>query len=148
SLAIADVPFAWQGTAIVAIALLLTLAWWAARGRLIRPNLDESGFEVLAAAAVLGIILSLRQEPPRWTQAVAMLLAAAALIAWSLIPTEQSLRAVRPAMRSFAAAFATIGVLIGAGVLRLDADYAGIVALVIAAAHVEWNVRTRHELER
>jgi hypothetical protein len=148
SLVIAAVPHAWQGAAVVAAALLLTAAWAGVRVVWTRPNLEESGFGVLFGAALVGGLLALREDVPQWHQSAAALLGAAIFLLWSSIPTQTGIATLRPYLRSASAVFATLSLFLGAAVLRLDAAWAGLIALAIAALHAEWNVRTRSEVER
>ena len=148
SLVIGAVPWEWQGAAVVAALLILSAAWTVLRRTWMRPNLEESGLGVLLGAALVGAALALRQELPQWQQSAAALLGAAFLLLWSLIPTATRVASLRPYLRSAAAAFASVAVLLGAGVLRFDAAWAGLIVVVVAALHAEWNVRTRSEVER
>jgi hypothetical protein len=148
SLVIARVAYPWQGAAVALAALALTGAWAALRRVWLRPNLEESAFTVLSATTALGGVLALRQEVPQWEQSATALVAAALLFGWSLIPAVPLVRRLRPGVRALAAASATTAVLLGAGVLKLDAAYMGLIALAIAAAHSEWYVRARAEFER
>ena len=148
SLVVAAVPWEWQGAAVVAAVLILSAGWTVLRRTWTRPNLDESGLGVLLVAAVVGAGLALRQELPQWQQSAAALLGAAFLLIWSLIPTATRIGDLRLYLRSAAAAFASVTVLLAAGVLRFDAAWAGLVVVVLAALHAEWTVRTRSEVER
>ncbi|HEX9100371.1 MAG TPA: hypothetical protein VF956_12855 [Candidatus Dormibacteraeota bacterium] len=145
SLALAWVPELWQGTVIVAAALLLTAVWAVARGALNRPLLHYAGLPVLGVLAAVGAGLTLRQEVPQWSQAIAALLAGGFLLAWSRLHTQSELV---QSLRAGAAAIGTIGLFVGAAVLKIDAGYAGLLALAIAAGHAEWNVRVKGEIER
>jgi hypothetical protein len=145
SVAIAWVPELWQGTVIVGAALLLTALWAAARGALNRPLLHDAGLPVLGVLAAVGAGLTLRQDIPQWSQATGALLAGAFLVAWSRLHTQSELV---QSLRAAAAAIGTIGIFVGAAVLHLDTGYAGLLALAIAAAHAEWNVRAKGEIER
>ncbi len=145
SLALAWVPELWQGTVIVAAALLLTFVWAAARSGLNRPLLHDAGLPVLGLLAAVGAGLTLRQDVPQWSQAIAALLAGGFLLAWSRLHTQSELM---QSLRAGAAAIGTIGLFVGAAVLKLDTGYAGLLALAIAAGHAEWNVRTKGEIER
>jgi len=55
---------------------------------------------------------------------------------------------LRQAVRAGAAASGAAAVVLPAAVLRLDAAYTGLIALAIAAAHAEWNVRAKGHIER
>jgi hypothetical protein len=145
SLALAWVPELWQGTVIAGAALALTAVWSAARSVLKRPLLHIAGLPVLGVLAAVGAGLTLRQDVPQWSQAIAALLAGAFLLAWSRMHAQSELV---QSLRSGAAAIGTIGLFVGAAVLKLDAGYAGLLALAIAAGHSEWNVRTKGEIER
>lgn len=148
SFVMATVSWQWQSAAVVAAALALTATWATMRRVCMRPNLEVSAFAVLCATVLLGGALALRQELPQWQQSATALIAAAFLFAWSLIPTVPQVRRFRPAVRAVAAALGATGVLLGAAVLQLDAAYAGLIALAIAVAHAEWNVRAKEEVER
>lgn len=145
SLALAWVPERWQGTVIVGAALLLTAVWAPARRVLNRPLLHDAGLPVLGVLAAVGAGLTLRQDVPQWSQAIAALLAGSFLLAWSRLHTRSQLV---ESLRSGAAAIGTIGLFAGAAVLHLNAGYAGLLALVIAIGHAEWNVRAKGEIER
>jgi hypothetical protein len=145
SLILARLPELWQGTAIVGAALLLTAAWAAARGALNRPLLHDAGLPVLGVLAAVGAGLTLRQEVPQWSQAIAALLAGAFLLAWSRLHKQSELV---QSLRAGAAAIGTIGLFAGAAVLHVNTGYAGLLALAIAIGHAEWNVRAKGEIER
>jgi hypothetical protein len=145
SLVLARVPELWQGTVIVGAALSMTGAWAAARNALNRPLLHQAGLPVLGVLAAVGIGLTLRQDVPQWSQAIAALLAGGFLLAWSRLHTQSELV---QSLRAGAAAIGTIGLFIGAAVMKLDAGLVGLLALAIAAGHAEWNVRTKGEIER
>jgi hypothetical protein len=145
SLAIAWVPELWQGTFMVGAALLLTTIWAAARNLLKRPLLHEAGLPLLGALALIGASLTLTHDAPQWSQAIAALLAGGFLLAWSRLHKQSELV---QSLRAGAAATGTIGLFVGAGVLHLNAGYAGLLALAIALGHAEWNVRAKGEIER
>jgi hypothetical protein len=147
SLVIAAVTRPWQGAAVAVAALALTGLWAAMRRFCLRPHLEESAFTILFATVLIGGVLALRQEVPQWQQSATAVVAAAFLFAWSLIPTVPFVRRLRPLVRATAAASASTGVLLGAAVLSLDAASTGLIALAIAAAHAEWHVRAKHEVE-
>lgn len=147
SLVLATVAFSWQGAAVAGAALALTGIWAALRRVLARPNLEESAFAILFATALVGATLALRQDVPQWQQAATAVVAAALLFAWSLIPAVPFVRRLRPVVRAIAAASGTTAVLLGAAVLSLDAAYMGLIAVAIAAAHAEWHVRAKEEIE-
>jgi hypothetical protein len=144
-LVLARVPEMWQGTVIVAAALLLTAAWAGARSVLNRPLLHDAGLPVLSVLAAVGAGLTLREDVPQWSQAIAALLAGGFLLAWSRFHEQSELV---QSLRAGAAATGTIGLFVGAAVLKLDTGYVGLLALAIAAGHAEWNVRTKGEIER
>jgi hypothetical protein len=145
SLALAWVPELWQGTVIAGAALLLTALWAAARTVLNRPLLHDAGLPVLGALALVGAGLTLRQDVPQWSQAIAALLAGGFLLTWSRMHKQSELQ---QSLRAGAAAIGTIGLFVGAAVLHVDTGYAGLLALAIAAGHAEWNVRDNGEIER
>jgi hypothetical protein len=145
SVALAWVPDLWQGTVIAGTALLLTAVWAAARGALNRPLLHDAGLPVLGALAAVGAGLTLRQDVPQWSQAIAALLAGGFLLAWSRLHAQSELV---QSLRAGAAAIATIGLFVGAAVLHTNTGYAGLLALAIAIGHAEWNVRAKGEIER
>ena len=146
SLALAWVRESWQGTAIAGAALVLTGAWAAGRRRFTRPGLETSALPVLGALAAVGAVLTLREEIPQWSQAIAVLLGAGFLLAWSRLRSAPNVLIQN--LRAGAAALATSGLLIGAGVLHLNAGYAGLLALAIAAFHAEWTVHAKGGIER
>ena len=148
SLVVAAVPYAWQGATVVGAVLVLTMVWAELRRTWTRPNLEASGFGVLLSAALVGAVLALRQDVPQWQQSTAALLGAGLFLRWSSIPTQTRVAYLRPYLRSASAALASVAVLLSAAVLRLDAAWVGLIAVGIAALHVEWNVRTRSEVER
>ncbi len=145
SVAMAWVPELWQGTIIVGAALLLTALWAAARSVLNRPLLHDAGLPVLGMLAAVGTGLTLREDVPQWSQAIAALLAGGFLLAWSRLHTQSELV---QSLRAGAAAIGTIGLFVGVAVLHLNTGYAGLLALAIAAGHGEWNVRAKGEIER
>jgi hypothetical protein len=145
TLVLARVPDLWQGTAIVGAALLLTAVWAAARGALNRSLLHDAGLPVLGVLAAVGAGLTLRQEVPQWSQAIAALQAAAFLFAWSRMHKRSELV---QSLRAGSSAIGTIGIFAGAAVLHLNTGYAGLLALAIAIGHAEWNVRAKGEIER
>jgi hypothetical protein len=144
---LAAVPESCQGTAMVAGALALTAGWAAAAWRFPRTApLEKSGLPVLGVLATIGAGLTLRGALPQWSQASAALLAGGVLLAWSLLqPGPTSLR---QALRVGAAGLATIGLLLGAAVLRLDTAWVGLLVVAIGVAHAEWHARARGETER
>jgi hypothetical protein len=148
SLVIATVPWRWQGAAVAVAALALTGAWAAVRPTWLRPNLEESAFAVLLATTLLGVALALRQELPQWQQSAVALVAATFLFAWTFIPTVRGVHWLRQVVRAAAAASGAAAVLLAAAVLTLDAAYTGLIALAIAVAHAEWNVRAKGDIER
>jgi hypothetical protein len=146
SLVVAWVPEFWQGTSIVGAAVLLTGGWAGARATLKRPSLHTGALPVLGALVLVGAALTLREEIPQWSQALAALLAGGFLLAWSRLhdrPTE-----LVQGLRAGAAAVGATGLFLGAGVLQLNPGYAGLLAVAIAAGHAEWNVRAKGEIER
>jgi hypothetical protein len=145
SLTLAWVPELWQGTAIVGATLLLTAVWAPARTVLNRPLLHDAGLPVLGVLAVIGAGLTLRQDVPQWSQAIAALLAGAFLLAWSRLHEHSELV---QSLRAGAAAIGMIGLFVGAAVLHLNAGYAGMLAIALALGHAEWNVRAKGEIER
>jgi hypothetical protein len=145
SLALAWVPELWQGTVIAGAALLLTGVWAAARSALNRPLLHDAGLPILGLLVAVGAGLTLRQDVPQWSQAIAALLAGAFQLAWSRMHTQSELV---QSLRSGAAAIAMIGLFVGAAVLQLNTGYAGMLAVALALGHAEWNVRTKGEIER
>ena len=146
SLALAWVPEAWQGTAIAGAAVVLTAAWAAGRFRLFRPGLETSALPVLGVLAAVGAVLTLREEVPQWSQAIALLLGGGFLLAWSRLRSAPD-RLIQ-SLRAGAAALAATGLLIGASVLHLNAGYAGLLALAIAGFHAEWTVQAKGAIER
>ena len=148
SFAIATVGQAWQGTILAAEAVVLTAIWFALRRWLSRTRMPTSAFVVLAVLAATGGSMTLRQVPPTWPQCTASLLIATFLFAWSMIRTEHPLPAWRPYQRSGAAYFASMGVLIACAVPELALGVVGLVAIAIAAAHSEWSVRAKNDVER
>ena len=146
SLAMAWVPEVWQGTAIVGAAVVLTAAWAAARRLIDRPKLESSALPVLGLMAATGAFLTLREEPPQWSQAIAVLLAGGFLLTWSRLLTTPG--TLIQGLRAGAAALGATGLLLGAGVLHLNAGYAGMLAIAIGALHAEWTVRAKGEIER
>jgi hypothetical protein len=146
SLVLARAPEIWQGTAIVGAAVLLTGGWAAARRLLNRPQLEISALPVLGALAAAGAILTLREDVPQWSQAIASLLAGGFLLAWSRLRTTSD--TLVQSLRAGAAALVAIGLLFGAAVPHLNAGYAGLVALAIAGFHGEWSVQAKGEIER
>jgi hypothetical protein len=145
SLVMARVPEMWQGTAIVGAAVVLTGGWAALRSSIRRPLLNDTGLQVLGVLAIAGAVLTLRDEVPQWTQAIAALLGGVFLLAWSRMRTEAALV---QSLRAAAAAVASTGLFIGAAVLHVNAGSAGLLAVIIAALHAEWNVQARGEIER
>jgi hypothetical protein len=146
SLVIAWAPERWQGTFIVAAAVLLTVAWAAGRRALKQPQLEISALPVLGMLATAGAVLALRGEVPQWPQATAALLAGAFLLAWSQMRTRSS--NLVQSLRAGAAAFGSIGLFVGAAVLQLDAAYVGLLSVAIAGGHAEWSVRAKGDIER
>ncbi len=144
-LAVAWVPERWQGSVIVAAALLLTLVWAAARSVVRRPRLHESALPVLGVLALVGIALTLRAELPQSSQAIAALLAGGLLAAWSRMHSESTLV---QSLRAGAAASVATGLFVGAAVLHLNSGEAGLLAVAIAAGHAEWNVRAQGVIEK
>ncbi len=145
SLAIAWVPELWQGTVMVGAALVLTAGWAAARNILKRPLLHEAGLPVLGGLALIGAALTLTHDTPQWSQAIAVLLAGGFLLAWSRLHAQSQLV---QSLRAGAAATGTSGLFLAAGVLHLNAGYAGLLAIALALGHAEWNVRAKGEIER
>jgi hypothetical protein len=146
SLVLAWVPETWQGTAIAGASVVLTGAWAVGRRRLTRPELESSALPVLGALAAVGAVLTLRQEIPHWSQAIALLLGGGFLLAWSRLRRAPDV--LIQSLRAGAAAVAATGLLIGAGVLHLNAGYAGFLALAIAGFHAEWTVQAKGSIER
>ncbi|HEY8951673.1 MAG TPA: hypothetical protein VIP78_03830 [Candidatus Dormibacteraeota bacterium] len=146
SLVLAWIPQTWQGTAIAGSAVVLTGAWAVGRRRLTRPELESSALPVLGALAAVGAVLTLRQEIPHWSQAIALLLGGGFLLPWSRLRSAPVV--LIQSLRAGAAALAAIGLLIGAGVLHLNAGYAGLLALAIAGFHAEWTVQAKGPIER
>jgi hypothetical protein len=146
SLALAWVPETWQGTAIAGAAVVLTGAWAVGRRRLTRPELESSALPVLGALAAVGAVLTLREQIPQWSQAIALLLGGGFLLAWSRLRSAPDV--LIQSLRAGAAALAATGLLIGAGVLHLNAGYAGLLALAIAGFHAEWTVQAKGPIER
>jgi hypothetical protein len=146
SLALAWVPETWQGTIIVGASLLLTGGWAAGRGSVRRPQLESSALPVLGALAAIGAALTLRTDLAHWSQAIAALGAGGFLLAWSRLLTTPA--TLIQGLRAGAAALASIGLFLGAAAMHLNAGYAGLLAIAIAAGHAEWNVRSRGEIER
>ena len=148
SFAMAEITETWQGPAMAGAAVLLTVAWVAAREFVNRKRLESSGLAILLALVAVGGFLTLRQDPPQLAQATAALLAGAFLFAWSRIGTIEPLGHFRSTLSSAAALFAVLGVLIEGAVLKLDAGYVGLIVIVYAALHAEWHVRTKYQVER
>ncbi|HEY4026633.1 MAG TPA: hypothetical protein VGO86_09395 [Candidatus Dormibacteraeota bacterium] len=144
---LAAVPEPWQGTAMVAGALALTAGWAAAARRFPRTApLQRSGLPVVGALVTIGAALTLREALPQWSQASAAVLAGGVLLAWSLLQPGPT--GPRQALRAGASGLATIGLLLGAAVLRLDTAWVGLVAVATGVAHAEWHVRARGQAER
>jgi hypothetical protein len=146
SLAMAWAPEAWQGTAMVAAAVALTGAWAVARIYLSRPQLEQTALPVLSALAAAGLVLTLREEAPQWSQAIAGLLAGGFLLTWARLRSAAA--ELVQILRAVAAAVAAAGLLVGAAVLKADAGQAGLLAVAIAAGHAEWTVRAKGDIER
>jgi len=146
TLAMAWVPEMWQGTVIVAAAVALTGAWAVGRTNLSQAQLEESALPVLSALVAVGAVLTLRQELPQWSHAIAGLLAGVFLLTWARLRSASD--ELVQVLRAGAAAVAATGLLIGAAVLKLDAGQTGLLALAIAAGHAEWSVRAKGEIER
>jgi hypothetical protein len=145
-LALAWVPDHWQGALIAGAAVALTAAWVVGRNTLKRQQLEDSALPVLGALAALGLVLTFREASPQWPQAAAALLAGGFLFTWSRLRTSPG--ELVQSLRAGAAALVSTGLLLGAGVLELNAAVAGLLAVAIAAAHAEWTVRAKGEIER
>ena len=148
SVAMAVIPDRWQGAAVAGVAVALTGGWYAVRQVLSRKRLPTAGFIVLTVLAAAGIDLAMREALPTWPQATAFLLAAGLLAAWSLLASEAPLPEWRPYQRAAASFLGVIATLIACGVLQLNSGLFGLVAIALAAAHAEWSVRGRTEVER
>jgi hypothetical protein len=146
SLVLAWIPETWQGTAIAGASVAMTGAWAVGRRRLSRPGLESSALPVLGALAAVGALLTLREQIPDWSQAIALLLGGGFLLAWSRLRMAPDV--LIQSLRAGAAAVAATGLLIGAGVLHLNAGYAGLLALAIAGFHAEWTVQAKGSIER
>ena len=146
SLSLAWVPDMWQGTVIVAAALALTGAWAAGRNALNRPRVQDAALPMLGFMVTIGVGLAFREDAPRWSQAIAAVLAGAFLLAWSLLHTKPT--QLVQGLRTGAAAVASTGLFLAAAALHLDSGLAGLLAVAIAAGHAEWNVRARGEIEQ
>jgi len=147
STAMAIVPEAWQGPAVVAEAAVLTGAWFGLRPLIRRRRLEAAAIVVLGVLAATGYFLALRENLPTWPQSAASVLVAVFLIAWSRGGAEQPLPTWRAYERSAASFFAATGVLLGGAVLQLDGGVIGLVLVAVAALHGEWAVRTRNHVE-
>src|SRR5436309_2792873 len=148
SVAMAVIPDRWQGAAVAGVAVALTGGWYAVRQVLVPKRLPTAGFIVLTVLAAAGIDLAMREALPTWPQATAFLLAAGLLVAWSLLASEAPLPEWRPYQRAAASFLGVIATLIACGVLQLNSGLFGLVAIALAAAHAEWSVRGRTEVER
>jgi hypothetical protein len=144
-LALAWVAERWQGSVIVGAALVLTFVWAAARSVVRRPRLHESALPLLGVLALVGIALTLREDRPQWSQAIAALLAGGLLAGWSRMHADSTLV---QSLRSGAAVSAATGLFLAAAVLHLNSGEAGLLAVAIAAGHAEWNVRAKGEIEK
>ena len=145
---IAAIPEQWQGATMPAAALALTGVWFAMRGRLDRSGIEPAAVVVMLLLSVLGAGLSFRELPPTWDQAAAGLLVGAFLYLWSLIGDRDPLLRWRSLERPVASLCASAGLLVASAVLRVDAGVAGLVVIALAAAHAEWTLRGKDEIER
>lgn len=146
SLGLAWINEIWQGTAIVGAAVVLTGGWAAGRRFLSRPQLQASALPVLGVLAMVGAALTLREDIPQWSQAIAALLGGGFLFTWSRLHTQPS--SLVQSLRAGAAVLGTTGLFLSAAVLHLNAGFAGSLAVAIGACHSEWSVRAKGEIER
>lgn len=148
SFVMAYVTPSWQGSVAAASAVVLTGAWYAARGRLDPGRLEVSAFVVLLLPACAGTTLSFTSKVPTWDQAAACLIVGVFFLAWSLIGSAAPLPWWRPVERSAASLFGSAAVLLACGRLSVDAGILGLVVLALASAHAEWSLRARSGVER
>jgi len=148
SLSIAYVPDTWQGAVVAASAVILTGAWFAARPRLDRVGFETSAVVVLLLLDLIGTAMTFVYQLPGWPQAAACVLTGAFFLAWSLIGDAGPLLRWRPIERSAASLFASTGLLLAGGVLKVDAGIAGLMVLALASAHAEWSLRAKNDIER